>query len=45
MNGNKCIIDTNAIIASTAIVKNLPLITVDKGFKKIKELDLILINP
>ncbi len=33
----------DAIIAATAIYLNLPLLTADKDFKKIKELDLILI--
>ena len=35
----------DAIIAATAIVNDVPLITADKGFKKIEELDLILLNP
>jgi predicted nucleic acid-binding protein len=35
----------DAIIAATAIYLNLPLLTADKDFKKIKELDLILIQP
>ncbi len=35
----------DAIIAATAIYLNLPLLTADKEFKKIKELDLILILP
>ena len=34
----------DAIIAATAIQQNLALITADKGFAKIEELDLILIN-
>ena len=34
----------DAMIASTAIIFDLPLITCDKGFKKIKELDLVLID-
>lgn len=34
----------DAIIASTAIVFQIPLITSDKGFKHIKELDLILLK-
>jgi predicted nucleic acid-binding protein len=34
----------DAIIASTAIVFQIPLITSDKGFKNIKELDLILLE-
>ena len=32
----------DAIIASTSIVYGLPLVTADKGYSKIKELDLIL---
>jgi predicted nucleic acid-binding protein len=35
----------DAIIAATAIYLNIPLLTTDKDFKKIKELDLILIQP
>jgi predicted nucleic acid-binding protein len=35
----------DAIIAATAIYLNLSLLTADKDFKKIKELDLILIQP
>ena len=35
----------DAIIAATAIYLNIPLLTPDKDFKKIKELDLILIQP
>ena len=34
----------DAIIASTSIVYGIPLVTADKGFLKIKELDLILIK-
>lgn len=34
----------DARIAATAIHLNLPLITADKGFKKIKELDLQLLE-
>ncbi len=34
----------DAIIAATAIYLNIPLLTADKEFKKIKELDLILIK-
>ena len=34
----------NAIIAASAIVYNLPLITSDKEFEKVKELDLIFIK-
>lgn len=32
----------DAIIASTAIFFNLPLITADKGFEKISDLDLMI---
>jgi predicted nucleic acid-binding protein len=35
----------DAIIAATSIYLNLPLLTADKDFKKIKELDLILVTP
>jgi predicted nucleic acid-binding protein len=35
----------DAIISATAIYLNIPLITADKDFIKIKELDLILIQP
>ncbi|MCR5456443.1 MAG: PIN domain-containing protein [Bacteroidales bacterium] len=35
----------DAIVAATAIECNVPLITADKGFRKIKELQLELINP
>jgi predicted nucleic acid-binding protein len=35
----------DAIIAATAIVCDIPLITADVGFKKISELKLKLINP
>ena len=34
----------DAIIASTAIVFQIPLITSDKGFKQIEEIDLILLE-
>lgn len=34
----------DVIIASTAIVSDIPLVTADKEFSKIKELDLILID-
>jgi len=34
----------DAIIAASSIYLNLPLITADKGFKKIKELDLQLLE-
>ena len=36
MNGSKY---------STSIYLNLPLLTADKDFKKIKKLDLLLIQP
>ena len=35
----------DAIVSATAIVNNLPLISADKGFKQISELNLILIVP
>lgn len=35
----------DAIVAASAIVKNIPLITADKGFNQIEELDLKLIVP
>ena len=35
----------DAIIAASAIVKGLPLITADKGFNQIKELNLEMIVP
>jgi predicted nucleic acid-binding protein len=34
----------DAIIASTAIIYSIPLITSDKGFDKIKEIDLLLLQ-
>jgi predicted nucleic acid-binding protein len=34
----------DAIVASTSLVYGIPLVTADKGFSKIKELDLILIE-
>jgi predicted nucleic acid-binding protein len=34
----------DAIIASSAIYLNLPFVTADKGFKKIQELDLQLLD-
>lgn len=34
----------DAIIAATAIEQNIPLVTADKGFKRIKELELFLIE-
>jgi predicted nucleic acid-binding protein len=35
----------DAIIAACSIVYDLPLVTADVGFSKIKELDIILIQP
>lgn len=35
----------DAIVAASAIINNLPLITADKGFNQIEELDLKLIVP
>ena len=35
----------DAIVAASAIINNLPLITADKGFNQIQELDLKLIVP
>jgi predicted nucleic acid-binding protein len=35
---------SDAIIASTAIVYKVPLITSDRDFEKIKEIDLIFIE-
>lgn len=35
----------DSIVAATAICNNVPLITADKGFSKIKELNLILLEP
>jgi len=34
----------DAIVAATSIVYDLPLVTADKGFSKIDELDVILIE-
>ena len=34
----------DAIIASTSLVYGIPLVTADKGFSKIEDLDLILIE-
>ncbi len=34
----------DAIIASTSLVYNVPLVTADKAFSKISELDLILLE-
>ena len=34
----------DAIIAATAKSFDLPLITADKGFKKIKDIDIVLLN-
>ena len=35
----------DTIVAATAIALNYPLVTADKGFRKIEELDLHLIEP
>ncbi|EMB42348.1 MULTISPECIES: type II toxin-antitoxin system VapC family toxin [Treponema] len=35
----------DAIIAATAIVNKIPLITADKAFEQIEELNLVLIKP
>ncbi len=35
----------DAIVAATSIYLNLPLLTADTDFKKIKELNMILIQP
>jgi predicted nucleic acid-binding protein len=34
----------DAIIASTCLIYEIPLVTADKGFLKIKELDIVLIE-
>lgn len=34
----------DAIIASTALIYDIPLVTADKGFSRITELDLILLE-
>lgn len=34
----------DAIVASTSIVNKVPLVTADKGFSKVEEIDLILIE-
>lgn len=34
----------DALIAATAICSGLPLLTADKGFEKIKNLDVLLLN-
>ncbi|WP_084163984.1 PIN domain-containing protein [Olivibacter sitiensis] len=34
----------DTIIASTSLVYGVPLVTADKGFSKLEELDLILID-
>jgi hypothetical protein len=34
----------DAIIAATSLVYNIPLITADKGFSKMKELDIVFIE-
>jgi len=35
----------DAIVAATAIYFDLPFITADKNFKKVKELKLVLVSP
>jgi len=35
----------DALIAATAMQQNLTLVTADKGFSKVADLDLLLINP
>jgi len=35
---------SDAIIAASCLVYDIPLVTADKGFSKIKELDLVLIE-
>ena len=35
----------DAIIASTAAYLNIPLITADSSFRKVKEIDLVLYKP
>ena len=35
----------DAIIAATAVVNQIPLITADKAFEQIKKLNLVLITP
>ena len=35
----------DALIAASAIMLGIPLLTFDKGFSKIKELDLVLLEP
>lgn len=34
----------DAIVASTALLYNIPLITADKDFKKIEGIDLLLVS-
>jgi predicted nucleic acid-binding protein len=34
----------DAIIAATCLVYEIPLVTADKGFSKIKELDLVIVE-
>ncbi len=35
----------DALIAATAIYQRLPILTFDKGFTKIKEIDVVLLEP
>ena len=51
MNGNKFFLDTNiilkipdSIIAGSAIAFEIPLVTADKGFKKISKLTIDFYN-
>jgi predicted nucleic acid-binding protein len=44
MNGVDYLTDTNILIAATAMQQGLTLVTADKGFNKIANLDLLLIN-
>ena len=34
----------DAIVAATSIIYKLPLVTSDKGFKRVEELDLVLVT-
>lgn len=41
VNGDDILLDTNAIIAATAIVYGLPLVTADKRFSRVVDLRVI----
>ncbi len=41
MNGDDILLDTNAIIAATAIVHVFPLVTADKRFGRVVDLRVI----